>query len=85
MPIRVLRQCLRLALYLQDNTISFLPPKPFCCYQEKDIIPDRVACSKSNPLRDRSILFHGLGQFLLGAEGFMTLYVCVCGEDEVSL
>lgn len=44
--------------------------------EENGHSPDGITGSKTNPLRDRAVLFLGFGELLLGAEGFVGL----CGE-----
>ena len=87
-PILVLRQCLRLALYLkQRDTVSRYPSLESTTtdgdglkrkYNQTKCAPNGIAGPKTNPLRDRSVLFLGLGQLLLGAERFLALLILTC-------
>jgi hypothetical protein len=85
MPMRVLRQCLRFALYLfiipvriwlsQETCPSFKPLGYRGLGPAGDkSIPDRVTGSQSDPLRNRSVLLLGSGELLLRAEGLVALF-----------
>ena len=75
-PMRVLRQCLRLALYLQcgrnnqHNTLSLSIP-----YTAEDI-PDGVSGPETDPLWDGTVLLLRSRELLLRAEGLVAL----CGK-----
>ena len=80
--MRVLRQCLRFALYLQHPaSISYARIKYgtlLRLFKEpvegiKDV-PNGVARSKTDPLWYGPVLLLGFGQLLLRAEGFVGLF-----------
>lgn len=88
MPMRVLRQCLLLALYLVWPC-QLLVPCPSCVGRmsipgilnlveftaefEIIVIPDGVASPQSNPLGDRAVLLLRLCELLLRAERLVGL------------
>jgi hypothetical protein len=86
MPMRVLRQCLRFALYLSIKSVRMWLPQQYVPSSKLlEIvepwrrglggcsIPDRVTSSQSDPLRNRSVLLLGSGELLLRAEGLVAL------------
>lgn len=80
MPMRVLRQCRRLALYLHSRQFSSCVRLWHPKIQHHRglglgvIVPDGVACAEANPLRNRAVLLLRFGKLLLGAEGLLALY-----------
>jgi hypothetical protein len=70
-PMRVLRQCLRFALYLSFGVS--LGRSLWGCSKAQDV-PDGVTSSQSDPLRNRSVLLLGSGELLLRTEGLVALY-----------
>jgi len=89
MPMRVLRQCLRFALYLfmiSINTSSYAILLPlFDIYSEVQLIrsavPDGVTGPQSDPLRDGPVLLLGSRELLLRAEGLMALFESIISFD----
>jgi hypothetical protein len=90
MPILVFLQCLRLALYLLDVMLAIAPQLASVSFNATSnpftqrlhlhigsIVPDGVTGSQSDPLRNRSVLFLGLGQLLLCSEGLVALLLYV--------
>ena len=75
-PIRVLRQCLRFALYLSSVSRNSAGARR----QPSEGIPNSVAGSKANPLRDRSVLLLRARKLLLGTEGFVALWAEECKQ-----
>ena len=86
MPMRVLRQCLRFALYLSIKSVRMWLPQQYVPSSKLlEIvepwrrglggcsIPDRVTSSQSDPLRNRPVLLLGSGELLLRAEGLVAL------------
>lgn len=83
--MRVLRQCLLLALYLWFMSVSVqfvhcssCPPEMSSLFHQfvllhGVVVPDGVAGSEADPLRDGAVLLLGLSQLLLGAEGLVGL------------
>ena len=89
MPIRVLRQCLRLALYLNTKTsaccsirdLTLVTPQypPRMSAYLESFVPDGVVGSQSNPLRNRAVLLLRFGELLLGAERLVRLVILSAG------
>jgi hypothetical protein len=77
--MRVLRQCRRLALYLESHVsmsdvIQLIYPSPMALNRKiKEVVPDSVVRSQANPLRDGAVLLLRLRKLLLGTERLLAL------------
>jgi hypothetical protein len=91
MPMRVLRQCLRFALYLHAHSLAI------CCHtirtnigsahfpnSSEVAIPDGVARPQSDPLWDRSVLLLRFGELLLRSEGLVGLQDVISKPHQVT-
>ena len=76
MPMRVLRQCRRFALYLSCPVSYTSPVFSMIILWARDKIeclPDGVSCAQTDPLRDGAILLLCFGELLFCAKGFVAL------------
>ena len=73
MPILVLRQCLRLALYLQESQRAIGAQAAVALEAAAAVVPDGVARPEADPLGNGAVLLLRLCKLLLGAERLLGL------------